>query len=307
MAKRLVLILVVGAMVAVAWLHFYKPYPSRAEIAQFALAARKDDVAQVRWLLDHRAECHLVKSQDNRRATALHWLALHGNLELVQRLVRRGASVARGDRDGRTPLHYAAGGHSLEVVKFLIASGASVNAKSTVGETPLFDACRAGYAPTVSFLISKGAIADASDGYGIRPLDIASGLRSADVFKLLASRSAKLSQRALNQYVFSAANSGSADLAAFVVGHGAHVNARRWDGATPLFVAAVGGNLEVARFLVAQGAGVNTKTWNAVDERTEKGSSRDLYLPPHTTPLRAATECGHNDVAEFLRKHGGTE
>lgn len=46
-----------------------------------------------------------VPNQDGH--TLLHLTARHGHVELVELLLRRGASVALTDDDGQTPLHVA--------------------------------------------------------------------------------------------------------------------------------------------------------------------------------------------------------
>jgi hypothetical protein len=60
--------------------------------------------------------------------TALHWAALYGNVELVQKLLLAGASVNLKDNVGRTALFPAAANRHREVVRILLEHGADVRA-----------------------------------------------------------------------------------------------------------------------------------------------------------------------------------
>jgi hypothetical protein len=65
--------------------------------------------------------------------TPLHWAALHGNVELVRRLIERGANINAMDNVGRTPLFPAAANGHVEVLKLLLAYGADVRAMNYRG------------------------------------------------------------------------------------------------------------------------------------------------------------------------------
>ena len=51
-----------------------------------------------------------VNAWDNEIGTPLHWAANAGRIDVVERLLSKGADVnAKDDKDGWTPLHWAAG------------------------------------------------------------------------------------------------------------------------------------------------------------------------------------------------------
>lgn len=60
----------------------------------------------------------------------MHFAALEGNVELLEKLLREGYSIDSKDNLDSTPLHVATMANQAEVVQFLIDNGANVNAMS---------------------------------------------------------------------------------------------------------------------------------------------------------------------------------
>ncbi|CAB3386911.1 Hypothetical predicted protein [Cloeon dipterum] len=58
-----------------------------------------------------------IGSEDQKERTALHWAAASGNLDVVRRLVERGADLTLKDSDGMNVMHHAL--KDVETVKFL--------------------------------------------------------------------------------------------------------------------------------------------------------------------------------------------
>lgn len=88
------------------------------------------------------------------RETPLMYLAVTGETQRAQDLIKRGALV---NRLGWTPLHYAASKGHLETVKMLVANKAIVNAPGPDGTTALMMAAYAGSEPVVQYLLNEGA------------------------------------------------------------------------------------------------------------------------------------------------------
>jgi ankyrin repeat protein len=81
-----------------------------------------------------------VNERRGNEQTPLFWAM---TAPVARALIKAGARVNVGPRDGATPLHYAAGEGNAEVVKALIEAGADVTASSAVlgGATPIQSAC----------------------------------------------------------------------------------------------------------------------------------------------------------------------
>ena len=86
--------------------------------------------------------------------TPLMYLAVVGQAERGQALIKRGAQV---NRLGWTPLQYAASRGHLDMAKMLLKNGAIVNAPGPDGTTALMMAAFGGNQPMVQLLLDAGA------------------------------------------------------------------------------------------------------------------------------------------------------
>ncbi|XP_022891704.1 ankyrin repeat domain-containing protein 50-like [Olea europaea var. sylvestris] len=98
-------------------------------------AARRGEVDLLESLLEKGAS---VNFSDQYGLTPLHIAAIKGHKDAVMMLVEFGADLESQDAEGHTPLHLAVEGGSVEIVQILIDRGANVNAKSKKGATPLY-------------------------------------------------------------------------------------------------------------------------------------------------------------------------
>lgn len=101
---------------------------------------------------------------NGHQETPLMYVSLVGNLEMVKKLVAKGAQV---NHLGWTPLHYAAAKGQLPVVEFLLAQGALPNAPAPDGTNPISMAAQAGAIDTVEVLLAAGADPSAVNTNGI--------------------------------------------------------------------------------------------------------------------------------------------
>ncbi|TWT44404.1 Ankyrin repeats (3 copies) [Phycisphaerae bacterium RAS1] len=101
----------------------------------------------------------------------LHVAAAGGNIEYVERLLKKGANPNARDAGGKTPLHWAAWlkGGVEKAGTALIEGGADVNARAKNGATPLHVAAQAGNATAVKILLKHGADPVARDDSGATP------------------------------------------------------------------------------------------------------------------------------------------
>jgi ankyrin repeat protein len=107
--------------------------------------------------------------------TVLYIVAEKGHQELVAFLLRKGARVDIGDKDGSMPLVVAAARDHWDVVKRLVkhTEGQGLDERGTNGDTALHYAARKGHAKIVRALLLGGADPTIEDSRGRTPWAIA--------------------------------------------------------------------------------------------------------------------------------------
>ncbi|MFN8059691.1 MAG: ankyrin repeat domain-containing protein [Vicinamibacterales bacterium] len=152
-------------------------------------AAMARDVAAVRSLLRQGGD---VNAAQGDGMTALHWAAMHGQLELARMLLSAGANHRATTRlGGYTPLHLASQSGQASVVQALLEGGAAVNVLTQTGATALMFAARSGSVDVTTLLLDRGADVNAKEPvHGQTALMVAAGTDRADVVSLLMKRGA---------------------------------------------------------------------------------------------------------------------
>lgn len=110
--------------------------------------------------------------------------SLNGDLELVQRLVNRGAHV---NKTGWTPLHYAATNGHLSVIRFLLEKSAYIDAEAPSGTTPLMMAAHYGTPQAVKLLLDEGADPMLKNLQGLTAIDFANRANRKESADLIAA------------------------------------------------------------------------------------------------------------------------
>ena len=147
--------------------------------------------------------------EDERRKTALHAACEQNQLDVVHRLLLRGAPISVADKSGWFPLAYACdAGHVQGVVQRLLANAQyphvspqgyvtrrrppRVNVTDDRGQTPLHRAATNGHASIVALLLEAGANAEVLDHANCTALDVCT---SPPSFHLLRHRAEVYNRR----------------------------------------------------------------------------------------------------------------
>jgi ankyrin repeat protein len=218
-----------------------------ADEAAFIDAIKAGEFDRVKAMLS--ADAALVESRARNGESAILTAVYHGQKEIVNLLVSRGAAmtiyeasaageVERVERllaesspvnghspDGWTPLHLAAFFGHAKIAEMLLASDADVAARSknSNGNTPLHAALAGNHKFVAGLLIGQGADVNAPDAAGWRPLHLAAANNNLDALKAL-------------------------------IAQGADVTASNHDGQTPLSLAQEKNHREAAALLRRHGA-----------------------------------------------------
>ncbi len=210
-----------------------------------------------------------------------------GDAAKVSESIRRDPALAnaRGPT-GASVVLLAAYMHQAAVVDALVAGGAVLD---------VHDAAAVGDLARVRELVGKDpSLVNAVSAEGYPPLGLAAFLGRKDVAEFLLKAGADVNAVSKNETGFTALTgavaAGQAEIVELLVDRGADVNHRYEGGAfSPLLSAAAEGDPRIVRLLLEHGASPNVRTADG------------------KTPLALATEKGHKDAADVLRRHGGKE
>lgn len=259
-------------------------------------------------LLCHALKCHQMKvakvvlegmgcrvnSKSNKPAnTPLHFAVLDGNIEIIKKILDKGAFVDIGNADGETPLHNAVEKNKIAVTELLLKHDADVSLTDNNGLGPLHIAVEKGNLEAIDLLLKFGA----------------------DVNYLMKS------ERKKNYApLHLAVENGIKDIVLILLNNGANVDVKGHDNKTPLHIAAKKGYTHIAEVLLNHGACIEALTLkvmytplhfasalgneDAVKLFLTKGADVNATAGDNTTPLHIATERGYESVVKLLLQHG---
>lgn len=134
-------------------------------------------------------------------ATAMHWAATNGSLEMAQTLIEARVCIDAPDAYRRTPLHEAADKKQPEIVELLLAAGADIEAKEKIsGRRPLHHAVPSSTSERdvvrkiVKMLLAAGCDPRAIDDEGRTARDLAIRYRDKELAALLEGVEQECSQ-----------------------------------------------------------------------------------------------------------------
>lgn len=208
----------------------------------------------------------------SRKVRELIVAADAGETSRVLQILKSGVNVNAtfaGDESelsGKTALMAASSRGNSDLVQTLIKRGATVNLKHYSGETALMFAARSGNVSTVKALLDAGADVDVIVGSPhageFTPLSVAIHTdhpQRFEIARILIAAKAVVNPKA--PFAVSPLMHALEDLemVKLLIDHGADVNQKNFRGATALMGAAVGRDPAVVRFLIEKGADVKAR------------------------------------------------
>jgi ankyrin repeat protein len=236
-------------------------------------------------LIDQRVD---VKTPASDGTTALHWAAHNGDADLVDRLIKAGATVNAKNEFGSTPLVEAALSNSTAVIDTLLKAGADANAAYVDGETVLMIVARSTNVKAAKLLLDHGANVNAAEAQKQQTaLMWATAQSQGPMVRELIAHGADVNARS---YINPTATANYSD-STFKdwpsnVSAEPRAGPRAAGGLTPLLYAAREGCLECSKALIEAKANLN------------------MADPEGITPLIMSITNFHFDVAAALIKGG---
>jgi uncharacterized protein len=149
-----------------------------------SIAIREPSLKVANILIDwSKTDLNALSAQGE---SALMLASLKGQLELSEKMVKKGADV---NKTGWTPLHYAASGGHVKVISVLLENHAYIDAESPNGSTPLMMASMYGTAAAVKLLLDEGADPLLKNQQGLTALQFAQRANRLDSVEILANGS----------------------------------------------------------------------------------------------------------------------
>ena len=247
----------------------------------------------------------------------------NGNLEMVRKLLEKGADPNLQDPNGRTLLHTAVIEVQVDIVHELINKGAQVNTEDNCKQSPLLDAAElvddvddqkevADLEIIVKYLLKAGANPNVkdSDSDNKTPLHFAAQCNNTSMVHDLINHGAIIDAKDNDQHtpLHFTAIFDVVEAAKVILQNGANPNLTNSKGETPLHLAAIRGDVRLTRLLLKHGADPNMET--ATHEQSGYLLSPLHYavmaddLEYHGEQELFGTLRGHINVVKELVKNG---
>ncbi|XP_059836098.1 ankyrin repeat and death domain-containing protein 1A-like isoform X1 [Hypanus sabinus] len=220
-------------------------------------AAKVNDTATIRELILGKVN---LNARNSMNRTALHWAALAGHEEAASLLLDYNALVDAEDKFGMTPVLLAASHGNLTILQTLVKAGATVTARNRLGQTLLHCAALQGHPSVIRYVAEdlEGIPVDDPDQNGKTPLLLAAESGHSDVLRLLRDLGCDLRavDKESNSALHLAARRGHAELLPYLM-PAICSDAQNQDGLTPLHLAAQAGHLSCVQLLLDSQCQVN--------------------------------------------------
>jgi serine/threonine-protein phosphatase 6 regulatory ankyrin repeat subunit B len=255
-----------------------------------------------------------------RGKTALHIAAEWGDKDILNLLLKKGASIGLKDREGNEALHIAVKNGHIDIVEIMLDDQrAEVNSKGKQGHTPLHYAVKRNDTELVKLLLKHKANPDIRNKQKLSSIDMAINEGSLEIMKELYGREAydKLCDEDLLKHAIKEHWYGVIGTIIDTKG----VEVRLNDGKKALEYALEENNDEVIRFLLKKEININCKDSKGRTVVHKGVQQEDLELlklakkiPSFNevvndtlngkTPLLEAVEKGNYDAVKFLLENG---
>jgi ankyrin repeat protein len=242
--------------------------------------AIKSDFTELVKLLIEEKDFN-VNTKDGLGRTAIMEAARnHNNIELVNLLIQRGASINAVDNDGNTALTESVHHNNVEIFKLLLQNGADLKSCGIeVQGRMLRDAALNSNRFLLDWLIKNNVDINATDNDGQTALTKAVYNNDVEIFNLLIQNGADLKSCGIEtqgRMLRSAAVNGNKAIVEWLVKNKVNINYVE-NETTAIMAAVYHANFEIAKFLFMNGAKIGNlenENWTlALDNASNHGAN----------------------------------
>lgn len=219
----------------------------------------------------------------DKQTTLIHLAAHFGDIRVVHRLAKWGADPNALDQYGNTPAFIAAAYGQPEAIDALVQHGATLSKQNEKGLAPIHVAALKGHTQALRRLIEWGVSPNEPSGNGDPPLFIAAACGQPQAIDALVQHGADLNLQNPQGLapIHAAAKWGQAEALSCLIGHGVSPDALNRYADTPALFAAVFQRPNVIAALVRHGADLNLANhegWAPVHAATTPGNEAILKI-----------------------------
>jgi ankyrin repeat protein len=237
-------------------------------------------------------ETGVVVSQQNGGRSPLHIASEdHSNIDIVNLLLSRNASVDQLDKEGYSPLHVASMYGHIDIVNTLLRNNASVDQLGMEGYSSLYVASQNGHIDVVNTLLRNNASINLPNDQKATPLYVASQNGHIDVVKVLLRNKASVNQmtdRGRSPLHIASGHHGNIDIVNLLLSSNASVDQLDKEGYSPLCFASKNGYIDIVNTLLSNNASV------------------DVFDNRGVSPLSFASQNGHIDIVNILLRNNAS-
>ena len=218
-------------------------------------ACKEGQEETVKILLDRINNVNSVSHKNACGKTPLMWAAWNGRLEIVEQLLRKGASMEVKTRSGGTALHLAVSRGHDHVLQLLLSRGADIRHKNRSGQNVLIVASEYGFQQSAK--LAHQAFIKQED-----PLE-----KSIQESRGEYILPVNLVDNDGNTGLHLAARHGRHTVAKMLINYGIDINLRNYEGQTALIIAAKHGHANLIRYFLDCHANVDilcSRGWSAL-------------------------------------------